>query len=524
MSASPEAQETVGNYVIERPLAHGSMGHVYAARHTLTYARVALKVLRDDLARDTQAEERFLREVRAAAQIGHDGIVKVHDAGRNHDGRLYLAMELLSGETLEERFVREHSQRLPMMEWLQRALEPLAAAHAQGIVHRDLKPANLFIATAADGGERLKVLDFGLARDMGQKSGTETGIALGTPYYMSPEQATRPKEVGPASDVWSMGVMMYEVLSGYMPFDGETLHAVVIHSTTMPHLALAEREPGLDARLCSLVESCLRKDPAQRPRDGGELLALLRPLLADPAIREALNEPLTSDEPLVIRRAMSTQDKIPYADTAISFAPPRLLDSDMTPAPPKRASQGLWASALAVMLLMAAGLVWLLVHESQSQAGPPAPNKLPPPTAAKPVEPVKPVATEPAAPSEVHTAPRRSPIAPTAKAEPASPRVRPQPSAAEEKAQAPVANIPTPSEPAAAAPATPSAPPGDAPKAAAPASDAPKLEGEPAPATRGDVLPPPVNANPPVDQAPTPPVVPLEPLPPPDPPDPSPSE
>src|SRR5688572_3819006 len=116
MSASPEAQETIGNYVIERPLAHGSMGHVYVARHTLTYARVALKVLRDDLARDTQAEERFLREVRAAAQIGHDGIVKVHDAGRNHDGRLYLAMELLSGETLEERMSSAQGQRLAVMD------------------------------------------------------------------------------------------------------------------------------------------------------------------------------------------------------------------------------------------------------------------------------------------------------------------------------------------------------------------------------------------------------------------------
>src|ERR1700759_4057405 len=141
MSASPELNEIVGNYSIERPLAHGSMGHVYVAHHTLTHARVALKVLRSHLAADAQAEERFLREVRAAAHIGHDGIVKVHDAGRSRDGRLFLAMELLSGETLEERMARQRGDRLTALDWLLRVLEPLAAAHANGIVHRDLKPA-----------------------------------------------------------------------------------------------------------------------------------------------------------------------------------------------------------------------------------------------------------------------------------------------------------------------------------------------------------------------------------------------
>src|ERR1700748_2229105 len=124
MSAQPEAEQTVGNYTIERSLAHGSMGHVYVARHSLTHARAALRVLRADRAADAQAEERFLREVRAAAHIGHDGIVKVHDAGRSRDGRLYLAMELLSGETLEERMARHPGERLEALDWLLRVLEP----------------------------------------------------------------------------------------------------------------------------------------------------------------------------------------------------------------------------------------------------------------------------------------------------------------------------------------------------------------------------------------------------------------
>jgi serine/threonine protein kinase len=366
MSAQPEALETIGNYAIERSLAHGSMGHVYVARHTLTHAQVALKVLRADLAADAQAEERFLREVRAAAHIGHDGIVKVHDAGRSSDGLLYLAMELLHGDTLEDRMARLQGERLPLMDLIWHALEPLAAAHAHDIVHRDLKPANVFIACAPDGSERVKLLDFGLARDTREKSGTETGIALGTPYYMSPEQATRPKLVGPASDVWSIGVMMYEVLSGHMPFEGETLHAVVIHSTTSAHVPLAEREPHLDRALCALVEACLQKDPTLRPADATQLSARLSPLLHDERVRAALAESVAigprddEQEPLRL-----THDAMPFADTAISLTP-RLLDSEMRSIP-RHSTRGWWISAFALLLI--AGLGFLLALQRADSAG-----------------------------------------------------------------------------------------------------------------------------------------------------------
>jgi serine/threonine-protein kinase len=383
MSARPEALETIGNYAIERSLAHGSMGHVYVARHTLTHAQVALKVLRADLAADAQAEERFLREVRAAAHIGHDGIVKVHDAGRSSDGLLYLAMELLQGDTLEDRMARLQGERLPLMDLLWHALEPLAAAHAHDIVHRDLKPANVFIACAPDGSERVKLLDFGLARDTREKSGTETGIALGTPYYMSPEQATRPKLVGPASDVWSMGVMMYEVLSGYMPFEGETLHAVVIHSTTTAHVPLAAREPDLDRELCALVEACLQKDPAQRPADATQLLARLGPLLRDERLRAALAESVAigprddGQEPLRL-----AHDAMPFADTAISLTP-RLLDSEMRSIP-RRSTRGWWISAFALLLIAGAGFLLALQRadnggtDARPRAGSAASSRPPP--------------------------------------------------------------------------------------------------------------------------------------------------
>jgi eukaryotic-like serine/threonine-protein kinase len=418
MSAQPATAEIIGNYMIERSLAQGSMGHVYVARHQLTYARVALKVLRSELAAETNAEERFLREVRAAAQIGHDGIVKVLDAGCDQHGRLYLAMELLSGETLEERMARDPGDRLALMHWVAHALPPLAAAHGQGIIHRDLKPANLFIAIAQDGSEQLKLLDFGLARDTRQKSRTETGVALGTPYYMSPEQAMRPKEVGPATDVWALGVMMYEVLSGQMPFDGETLHAVVLQSSTRPHVPLATREPNLDPALCELVEDCLCKDPDLRPHDANALLARLYPLLEDPGVNDQLERPLSS--PRVTSsssgRTPRAADAISYADTAITLPAPRLDASEASYAPRRSANTSVLVPVVLSIALVGGGFVGYLrfAPALQQQAAATAP-----PTAAAAVAPAQ--AQAQAAPAQpVQQAPAAQPAQPVANNTPAA--------------------------------------------------------------------------------------------------------
>jgi eukaryotic-like serine/threonine-protein kinase len=410
MSAQPAAAEIVGNYMIERSLAQGSMGHVYVARHQLTYARVALKVLRPELAADAHAEERFLREVRAAAQIGHDGIVKVLDAGCDHLGRLYLAMELLAGETLEERMTREAGDRVALMRWIALALPPLAAAHAQGIIHRDLKPANLFIAVSPDGSEQLKLLDFGLARDTRQKSRTETGVALGTPYYMSPEQAMRPKEVGPATDVWALGVMMYEVLAGQMPFDGETLHAVVLQSSTRPHVPLATRQPDLDPALCELVESCLCKDPDLRPHDASALMARLYPLLEDPGVHDQLEQPISMARVVSERTPRAAAG---FADTAITLPAPRLDESEASYPPRRSANAGVLIPAVLSVALAGGAIVGYLrfapashlrdeqpvqVQQQQAAVSPPAAAAAPPVAAVPAAAPVAPVAEAPTPP------------------------------------------------------------------------------------------------------------------------------
>ncbi len=368
MPSTSPPPETVGNYVIERPLAYGSMGSVYVAHHSLTHARVALKVLRSEVAGDAQAEERFLREVRAAAHIGHDGIVRVHDAGRSSDGRLFLAMELLEGETLEQRLLRAPGDRLASMEWLRKVLEPLAAAHAQGIVHRDLKPANVFIVLAADGSERVKLLDFGLARDLHDKSSTATGIALGTPYYMSPEQATQPRSVGTASDIWSMGVMMYQVLCGAMPFDGETLHAVVIRSSVEPHIPTGQRAPELDARLAALVDQCLEKDPRNRPPSAAALRERLDALLELPEIQQDLERPVAITERAQRSQHAADTERMPFAQTALSLPPPEL--TERARAAREQGSQGSWLWLLVFLVPALAGFLWLVKPEAATPIPP----------------------------------------------------------------------------------------------------------------------------------------------------------
>ncbi len=251
-------------YEVLAPMAEGGMGAVYRARHLLTEQIVALKVLNVGPG-DEAIARRFKLEVSVAAKIRHPGIVKVFDAGTDAKSeRFYLAMELLEGESLRDYMERPGRDPQRAVRWLADALEVMVAAHAQGVVHRDLKPENLFLEDQANGTE-VKVLDFGIARDLAGPSVTTTGVAVGTALYMAPEQATASKAVGPAADVWAMGVMLYEVLGGERPFDGPSAHAVVVEAVTMPHRPLTELRADLSPGWGELVDACLAKKPEGRP-------------------------------------------------------------------------------------------------------------------------------------------------------------------------------------------------------------------------------------------------------------------
>ncbi|MCC7541855.1 MAG: serine/threonine protein kinase [Deltaproteobacteria bacterium] len=229
---------------------------------------------------------RFEREVSVRAETKHEGIVDVLDAGVAEDGSPYIAMELLEGESMRDRLEKVTDVRTKLA-LVAELLEPLAAAHAKGFVHRDLKPENAFVARRADGGERVKILDFGIARQLEGQGATQTSTAMGTPHYMAPEQAMSARSATPAADVWAVGVMLYEVVAGRRPFEGETPHAVILAAVSSAHRSLSEAAPGTSGALSALVDRCLAKRPEDRPRDASALRAELLSVIAPAAAHAA---------------------------------------------------------------------------------------------------------------------------------------------------------------------------------------------------------------------------------------------
>src|SRR5690606_6138867 len=223
-------EQLLGKYVIERVLGQGGMGVVVEAAHIALGHRVAIKFLLPEACNHPGAVERFLREARAAVQIQSEHVARVSDIGKLETGLPYMVMEFLDGNDLSE----ESQARgvLPVDEavkYLLEALEAIAEAHALNIVHRDLKPANLFLAKRQDGTRTVKVLDFGISKAVqsGELNLTQTSSMMGSPLYMAPEQIRNSKTVDARADVWSLGVILHECLSGRTPFGGTTLSGVL---------------------------------------------------------------------------------------------------------------------------------------------------------------------------------------------------------------------------------------------------------------------------------------------------------
>ncbi|MBL9007842.1 MAG: protein kinase [Myxococcales bacterium] len=275
---------TVGKYRVVRILGRGGMGAVYEAVHQALGQRIAIKVLRPDLSSDTRHVQRFFDEARAVNIVQHAGLIKVYDFGHLPDGTAYITMELLEGETLQER-INHHQkakQKMDLVEVLRisrQVSSALEAVHAKGIAHRDLKPANLFLVPdkEAPSGERAKILDFGIAKfydsgkdDEGAAGGashqlTTVGKLLGTPAYMSPEQCSGAEHIDGSIDVYGLGVILFQMLAGRLPF--EAPHAVLLMTKhlTEPPPDLSEIDPSLPVPLCQLVHEMLAKERTQRP-------------------------------------------------------------------------------------------------------------------------------------------------------------------------------------------------------------------------------------------------------------------
>jgi serine/threonine-protein kinase len=268
-----------GKYRLIRQLGQGSMAEVWAAEHVELGREVALKLIYEG---SPELATRLKREAQACGRLYHPNIVRVYDFGETETGDPFLVMELLTGETLAERMARK--RRLSVDEALSiilRVVRALGAAHDAGIVHRDLKPANVFLAQTPQG-EVVKVLDFGVSKmlavdDMGV---TTTGALVGSPAYMSPEQARALREIDARADLWSVGVLLFEMLTGKRPFPAQTVVAVVTEILAGPIPTLAEALPGVDPRLDAAVRRCLTRDVDKRMPSATALIDALAPVLA----------------------------------------------------------------------------------------------------------------------------------------------------------------------------------------------------------------------------------------------------
>ncbi len=287
-------------YLIEERLGIGGMGTVYRARHLLIDRAVAVKVLNKRFAEDETVQARFRREAKAAGRLQHPNAVLVTDFGQTAGGYAYIVMELLEGSTLRDVLAKEApletARAVSLMLQISGAV---AAAHDAGIIHRDLKPANIFIVQRADVPAAVKVLDFGIAKiavetidDDDPKTLTYMGAMIGTPRYMSPEQCIG-KELTPGADVYSLGVILYEMLTGKMPFNGSTPLAIAVKHATQAPVKPREIIESIPATLEKVVLHALEKRPENRPADA----AAFKTELYETAERLGLEHAETSSGP-----------------------------------------------------------------------------------------------------------------------------------------------------------------------------------------------------------------------------------
>ena len=451
-----------GRYRLERLLGRGGMGAVYAARHLTLGELYALKFVSPGPGDRDEAHARFRREARSAALLTNDHVAKVIDVGVHGDDDLYIVMEHLEGTDLE--VLAKRRGQLSVEEastYVLQACAALAEAHAKGIVHRDIKPANLFL-TASHGEPVLKVLDFGVSKTLGADL-TQTAAILGSPKYMSPEQMDDPRTVDGRTDVWSLGVVLYRLVSGRLPFEGDTLGRVCMAVMRDPTPSLQAEGPPLPPGFVAVVERCLEKD---RDRRFATVAALAEALAPYAAAHGRFAHPLDDGEVTRPVEALAAAPSVPPGappptDFATSQHRARSADElrERASTPPWRSGVVLVGAALALVTALVGIGTAKAVREraAASVTEPPAPSPLPAPTPSP--TPLGPVAT-PATPAALAAPlPLAVEAAPVAAAPSASSAPRVAAPVAQPPALPPIATSPTKRAPTLARPAPREPPP-----------------------------------------------------------------
>ncbi|MCB9786952.1 MAG: protein kinase [Deltaproteobacteria bacterium] len=371
MQAEPQLVGMVldGKYTVRAKLGEGGMGTVYVAEQTSMGREVAVKVLRPRFSQNKLAIKRFLREARAASRLTHPSTITVYDSGQTPDGLLYQVMERLNGRPLADVLEAEGALEVTRaVRILAQICDSLAEAHTHGIIHRDLKPENIFIEPTVGNPEFVKVLDFGIAK-MAEETGTQataTGMICGTPSYMSPEQ-TMGRELDGRSDIYAMGVLLYEMVAGERPFHGQSPMEIMLKHINEPPPALPPGVGGPYAEaLGAVLSRMMAKAPADRPADSqaakAELLAVLDPSSADarPAADRAKTDAFGVTESG--RKRTASTSLTPVARDASEFTglSPAVADSMIESLRPASAGWGLRSAAAAAVVLVAGGVAWLV--------------------------------------------------------------------------------------------------------------------------------------------------------------------
>jgi serine/threonine-protein kinase len=406
-----------GRYRIEKQIGEGGMGVVYMATHTVLQKKLALKVLRGDNSKDADVVQRFMQEAQSATSIGHQNIIDISDFGRLPDGSVYFVMEYLDGLSLSDMIKRGGS--VPTAEAvhiIRQMASALDAAHARGIVHRDLKPDNIFVISQGGDPQFVKVLDFGVAKVGGAASKlTKTGMVFGTPHYMSPEQAAG-HSVDQRTDIYAVGVIMYEMFTGKVPFDADTFMGILSKHMFEPPARPTDISGAGLGPLEAVILRSLEKNPDHRYQSMGELGADLDTIAAGGTV--AVGGRPGVAPPNNLANALQPQTQA------------RPMQGSMAQAEPASGGGGRFALvALAILALLVVGggvgtAVFLLTDDDDGQALAQAPtgasdetaNTASPPVA----DPAVPT-TSPAAPPAAGTGPAAPPTVVTPPPVPVAP-------------------------------------------------------------------------------------------------------
>ncbi len=316
--------QVIGNYRILSRLGVGGMGAVYLAEHPLIGKRVALKVIHKELSGNREVVGRFFNEARAVNKIGNEHIVEVHDLGQSPDGHYFFIMELLEGQTLAQLLSRERVLPIQRVQHIAAQIsDALGAAHACGIIHRDLKPDNVMLVSRMGDPDFVKILDFGLAKmfmDGMLSNLTAQGVVLGTPQYMSPEACESKKTVDHRTDIYALGILMFQMLCGQLPFDGDSMGAVLVKQVTQAPPAPRALNPTIPPSVEQIILRCLAKEPDAR------FATMLK-------LREALLDPdrYLASSPPVVQAAVtrsSAAARTLYDDAAGPVVPMQPINAD----------------------------------------------------------------------------------------------------------------------------------------------------------------------------------------------------